>query len=89
MSDVRADINRAIRKADDRGSDPATDVAKGAAIGAALGAAAVPLIKRYLRGRNLAQKAIDHVRVNDAVHDAVKGQSNFDRFRSAQKARRK
>lgn len=86
MSDVRTDINRALREADK--PNPIIETAKGVAVvggGLALGALTGRAIMKRLQRGNLTKNALDHVRMNDAVV----GQSNFDRFRSAQKVRRK
>lgn len=90
MSDVRTDINRALREADK--PNPIIETVKGVAAiggGLAVGTLAGRAIMKRLQRGNLTKNALDHVRMNDAVHNVVKGQSNYDRFRSAQKARRK
>lgn len=92
MSDVRDDIERALRESETVNEDY-RNAAKGAA---ALGGGI--LVGRYLgkkvlrawRNRQMGKTAMDHVRMNDAVHNVVKDASSFDRFRSSlRKSKRK
>ncbi len=85
MSDVRADIKRAMKGAR---PDPLLEAAKGVAViggGLTVGALVGRRIARALSKRDLAKNAMDHVKLGDAVLKP----DNFDRFKSAVKARRK
>lgn len=84
---MRADIDRAMRESETV-NESYRNAARGVAAlggGITIGALIGRRIRRAMNKRNLAKNAMAHVKLGDAVLKP----DNFNRFRSAEKAKRK